>query len=120
MGKRIIITEEEKRCILGKYQLNEGILSKAEAKNGYLIVNNRYSYRLETDNFMEIDIPIKSFDLDSGEYELDTPVGLKNGFIKNQELMNYLSSNLSDGKTPISFSVKLDNKEKNLKFVKND
>ena len=120
MGKRIIISEEEKKNILIKYNISEGILSKAEAKNGFLIVNNTYIYRLETDNFMGLDIHINSFDLDSGKYELDTPVGLKNGIIKNQELMDYLSTNLSDGKPLISFSVKLDNKEQKLRFVKND
>lgn len=119
MGKRIVLTEEEKNVIRNRYNLNEEVnLTITPNNEGGVNINDKFAYKLETDSWIPVGISIVKFDKETGDFKLNAPVvGEISGKMAPEKIQN-LGLQMSQGKSPVKFEVEKDGETKELRFVK--
>lgn len=113
MGKRIIISEEEKKHILDKYQLNEGFSDIKDGRIEYITSSGEKVLYKITHPVSDFDVV--EFDMDTGEFKLDGNfvVGDHEGVISSDKLQ-LIINNMDKGLE--SFDIQVGEKDTKITF----
>ena len=113
MGKRIIISEEEKRHILGKYQLNEDFSGIKDGKIEYVTSSGQKVLYKITHPVSDFDVV--EFDINTGKFKLDGNfvAGDHEGVISKDKL-KIITDNMEKGLA--SFDIQVGEKNTTITF----
>ena len=113
MGKRIIISEEEKKDILGKYQLNEDFSGIKDGKIEY-ITSSGEKVLYEIKHTLS-DLDVVEFNINTGDFTLEGNlfVGTHTGVISKDKL-KIITDNMEKGVE--SFDIEVGEKNTKITF----